>query len=236
LHDHRQSSAAKIENFWSIRAGRDIRVIVHKDGCELDCCATSDHHDAAYGWAERMADRRLRANPVGDFASVLVVSAGDWFGDRRFRKYVASRKLLQTPKASGRLLVASLRRLDGTCWLWRPAAMGRRCAGGSMRTLPFELVESFAPGSRRGAVARFSHRLTHAAKPIHNRRGCRSVRFTRCDQSLSHHVGFVGGESLRRCLDLLGTNGRSLAIHLRKRLFGEILQGTQHAFVARLEP
>ncbi len=46
-------------NFWSIRAGSDIRIIVHKtEGSFL--LAYVDHHDAAYAWAER---RRIEAHP-----------------------------------------------------------------------------------------------------------------------------------------------------------------------------
>jgi superfamily I DNA/RNA helicase len=39
-------------NFWSVRASRDIRLIVHKTGERLVLCYV-DHHDAAYAWAER---------------------------------------------------------------------------------------------------------------------------------------------------------------------------------------
>lgn len=39
-------------NFWSVRASRDIRLIVHKTGERLVLCYV-DHHDDAYAWAER---------------------------------------------------------------------------------------------------------------------------------------------------------------------------------------
>lgn len=52
-------SRCKDPNFWSIRAGRDIRVIVHKTDASLLLCYV-DHHDAAYAWAER---RRIERHP-----------------------------------------------------------------------------------------------------------------------------------------------------------------------------
>ena len=48
---------AKDKNFWSVRAGRDIRVIVHKTQADLLLCYV-DHHDKAYAWAERPASIR----------------------------------------------------------------------------------------------------------------------------------------------------------------------------------
>lgn len=49
----------KDPNFWSVRAGRDIRVIVHKTDASLLLCYV-DQHDAAYAWAER---RRIERHP-----------------------------------------------------------------------------------------------------------------------------------------------------------------------------
>nr|WP_306250697.1 3'-5' exonuclease [Parvularcula sp. IMCC14364] len=40
------------EGFWSVRASRDIRLIVHKAGDRMVLCYV-DHHDEAYAWAER---------------------------------------------------------------------------------------------------------------------------------------------------------------------------------------
>ncbi len=40
------------KNFWSVRASRDIRLIVHKTGERIVLCYV-DHHDPAYAWAER---------------------------------------------------------------------------------------------------------------------------------------------------------------------------------------
>ena len=42
----------KDPNFWSVRVSSDIRLIVHKTGTSLLLCYI-DHHDRAYGWAER---------------------------------------------------------------------------------------------------------------------------------------------------------------------------------------
>ena len=43
---------SKDQNFWSIRASRDIRVIIHKTENSVLVCFV-DHHDDAYKWAER---------------------------------------------------------------------------------------------------------------------------------------------------------------------------------------
>ncbi|MBX9745670.1 MAG: AAA family ATPase, partial [Hyphomonadaceae bacterium] len=40
------------KNFWSVRASRDIRLVVHKTGERIVLCYV-DHHDPAYAWAER---------------------------------------------------------------------------------------------------------------------------------------------------------------------------------------
>ena len=50
---------SKDQNFWSVRVNRDIRIIVHKTAASL-LLAYVDHHDKAYGWAER---RRIEAHP-----------------------------------------------------------------------------------------------------------------------------------------------------------------------------
>lgn len=46
-------------NFWSIRVGSDLRMIVHKTAASF-LLAYVGHHDDAYGWAER---RRIEAHP-----------------------------------------------------------------------------------------------------------------------------------------------------------------------------
>ena len=43
---------SKEKNFWSVRATRDIRLIVHKTSDRITICYV-DHHDNAYAWAER---------------------------------------------------------------------------------------------------------------------------------------------------------------------------------------
>ena len=50
---------SKDKNFWSVRAGSDIRLIVHKTAASLLLCYV-DHHDKAYSWAER---RKLETHP-----------------------------------------------------------------------------------------------------------------------------------------------------------------------------
>src|SRR6266567_36048 len=57
--DVHRIDGAKDKNFWSVRAGRDIRLIVHKASDSLLLCYV-DHHDPAYRWAER---RRLETHP-----------------------------------------------------------------------------------------------------------------------------------------------------------------------------
>ena len=49
----------KDKSFWSVRAGSDIRLIVHKTVASLLLCYV-DHHDKAYRWAER---RKLETHP-----------------------------------------------------------------------------------------------------------------------------------------------------------------------------
>src|ERR1700687_2618888 len=50
---------AKDKNFWSVRASRDIRLIVHRTEASFLLCYV-DHHDAAYDWAQR---RRVETHP-----------------------------------------------------------------------------------------------------------------------------------------------------------------------------
>src|SRR6187455_705900 len=50
---------ARDKNFWSVRVSKDIRLIVHKTAGSLLLCYV-DHHDKAYGWAER---RKLEKHP-----------------------------------------------------------------------------------------------------------------------------------------------------------------------------
>ena len=50
---------SKDKNFWSVRVGADIRLILHKTTGSLLLCYV-DHHDKAYDWAR---GRRLEAHP-----------------------------------------------------------------------------------------------------------------------------------------------------------------------------
>ena len=58
LHFHR-IDRSRDPDFWSLRAGSDVRIIVHRTPGSL-LLAYVDHHDAAYAWAER---RRIEAHP-----------------------------------------------------------------------------------------------------------------------------------------------------------------------------
>jgi UvrD-like helicase C-terminal domain/UvrD/REP helicase N-terminal domain len=60
---------AKDKAFWSVRAGRDIRLIVHKSESTLVLCY-ADHHDKAYSWAER---RKLTTHPTTGAAQLVEV-------------------------------------------------------------------------------------------------------------------------------------------------------------------
>ena len=68
LQFHRVDKS-KDPNFWSIRAGRDIRVIVHKTADSFLICYV-DRHDDAYKWAER---RRIEAHPKTGAAQIVEV-------------------------------------------------------------------------------------------------------------------------------------------------------------------
>jgi len=60
---------AKDKNFWSVRVGSDIRLIVHKTESSLLLCYT-DHHDKAYAWAER---RKLETHPTTGAAQLVEI-------------------------------------------------------------------------------------------------------------------------------------------------------------------
>lgn len=60
---------SKDPNFWSIRANRDIRLIVHKTEASFLLCYV-DHHDDAYKWAER---RRIETHPKTGAAQIVEV-------------------------------------------------------------------------------------------------------------------------------------------------------------------
>ncbi len=60
---------SKDPNFWSCRAGRDIRIILHKTAQSF-LLAYVGHHDDAYKWAER---RRIEAHPKTGAIQVVEV-------------------------------------------------------------------------------------------------------------------------------------------------------------------
>jgi hypothetical protein len=51
---------SKDKNFWSVRVGSDVRLIVHKTNDSVMVCYV-DHHDKAYSWAER---RKIEVHPT----------------------------------------------------------------------------------------------------------------------------------------------------------------------------
>jgi mRNA-degrading endonuclease RelE of RelBE toxin-antitoxin system len=61
--------ATKDKNFWSVRVTRDIRLIVHKTASSFLVCYV-DHHDKAYGWAER---RKLETHPKTGAAQMVII-------------------------------------------------------------------------------------------------------------------------------------------------------------------
>lgn len=58
---------ARDRNFWSVRVGRDIRLIVHRSSGSLLLCYV-DHHDKAYRWAE---NRKLETHPTTGAAQLV---------------------------------------------------------------------------------------------------------------------------------------------------------------------
>lgn len=60
---------SKDPNFWSVRASRDLRLIVHKTASSLMLCFVG-HHDDAYRWAER---RKLEAHPTTGAAQFVEI-------------------------------------------------------------------------------------------------------------------------------------------------------------------
>lgn len=60
---------AKDKNFWSVRVGSDLRLIVHKRNASLLLCYVG-HHDKAYAWAER---RKLETHPRTGAAQLVEI-------------------------------------------------------------------------------------------------------------------------------------------------------------------
>lgn len=76
---------AKDPRFWSVRAGSDIRLIVHKSANSLLLCFVA-HHDKAYAWAER---RKLEVHPTTGAAQFVEVR--ERVEEIRVPKYVDER-------------------------------------------------------------------------------------------------------------------------------------------------
>lgn len=66
LHRIEQS---KDKHFWSVRAGSDIRIVLHKTQASMLLCYV-DHHDKAYDWAAR---RKLETHPTTGAAQLVEV-------------------------------------------------------------------------------------------------------------------------------------------------------------------
>src|SRR5438309_1935056 len=60
---------ARDKCFWSVRAGSDIRLIVHRTEASLLLCYV-DHHDKAYQWAER---RKIEQHPKTGAAQLVEI-------------------------------------------------------------------------------------------------------------------------------------------------------------------
>ncbi len=60
---------AKDKNFWSVRVGSDLRLIVHKSDASLLLCYV-DHHDKAYDWAVR---RKVETHPKTGAAQLVEI-------------------------------------------------------------------------------------------------------------------------------------------------------------------
>jgi superfamily I DNA/RNA helicase len=66
FHFHRLERA-RDKQLWSFRVTDDLRIIVHRTPETFTLCYT-DHHDAAYAWAER---RRLEIHPITGAAQLV---------------------------------------------------------------------------------------------------------------------------------------------------------------------
>ncbi|SEM68654.1 hypothetical protein SAMN04489760_13428 [Syntrophus gentianae] len=60
---------ARDPNFWSVRVGSDIRLIVHRTAESMLLCYVG-HHDNAYHWAER---RKLETHPQTGAAQLVEI-------------------------------------------------------------------------------------------------------------------------------------------------------------------
>lgn len=68
-HRLHRIESARDRRFWSVRAGRDLRIIVHRTAADFLLCYV-DRHDQAYRWAER---RRLERHPRTGAAQLVEI-------------------------------------------------------------------------------------------------------------------------------------------------------------------
>lgn len=68
-HQLHKLDKVRDKNFWSVRAGRDIRLIVHRTADNLLLCFVG-HHDDAYQWAER---RKIETHPTTGAAQLVEI-------------------------------------------------------------------------------------------------------------------------------------------------------------------
>lgn len=68
-HSFHKLDGARDKNFWSVRVGSDLRLIVHRQEGSLLVCYV-DHHDKAYHWAER---RKLETHPKTGAAQLVEI-------------------------------------------------------------------------------------------------------------------------------------------------------------------
>ena len=68
-HSFHRLERSRDRNFWSVRVGADIRLIVHRMQESLLLCYV-DHHDKAYAWAER---RKLEVHPRTGAAQLVEI-------------------------------------------------------------------------------------------------------------------------------------------------------------------
>ncbi|MBU4143190.1 UvrD-helicase domain-containing protein, partial [Patescibacteria group bacterium] len=83
---------ARDPNFWSVRVGRDIRLIVHRTDASLLLCYVG-HHDNAYHWAER---RKLEMHPMTGAAQLVEVR--ETIKEITVSKYVEVEQPVHPPK------------------------------------------------------------------------------------------------------------------------------------------
>ncbi|MCY3820691.1 MAG: UvrD-helicase domain-containing protein, partial [Gammaproteobacteria bacterium] len=86
---------ARDKHFWSVRVGRDLRLIVHRTASSFLLCYV-DHHDAAYQWAER---RRLDRHPTTGAAQLVEIR--ETVREVRVPRYVAGDAPAEQPAATG---------------------------------------------------------------------------------------------------------------------------------------